>query len=284
MHPNNIIDGKAIAENIRNTIAFEIAALKAEKGIIPGLAVILVGDNKASHLYVRNKISACKKVGINLLEHYLPSSITEEALCSLIKEININPSIHGILVQLPLPEHINPINIINTIDPKKDVDGFTATNFGKLITAQECFVPCTPQGCLMLIKTITEDLRGMNALVIGRSNIVGKPMSYVLLQENCTVTIAHSYSKDLPSLCKGADILVAAVGNPGFIKGDWVKLGAIVIDVGISYTPEGKIQGDVEFSEAIKSARAITPVPGGVGPMTVTCLLKNTLKAAQLSH
>ncbi len=217
---------------------------------------------------------------MNLFESYLEESISEDKLISEIDQLNHNPNIHGILVQLPLPAHINPIKVINAISPKKDVDGFTASNFGKLVTGQDCFIPCTPQGCLILIKTIIDDLRGLNALVIGRSNIVGKPMLHVLLQENCTVTIAHSYTKNLPELCKKADILIAAIGKENAIKGDWIKPGAIVIDVGINYNDKRGITGDVEFGKAAHHAKAISPVPGGVGPMTVTCLLRNTLKAA----
>lgn len=278
-----IIDGKAIASEIRSEIADQILALKNTTDIVPGLAVILVGDHPASKLYVRNKIRACQQVGIALFEHYLSVAISESELCELIQKLNNNKQVHGILVQLPLPEHINPIKIINTINPKKDVDGFTATNFGKLVTAQDCLVPCTPQGCLILIKSIIENLEGLNALIIGRSNIVGKPMLHVLLQENCTVTIAHSYTKDLDKLCKQADIVIAAVGQANLIKGSWIKPGAIVIDVGINYIDQKNIIGDVELNQAIKHAKAISPVPGGVGPMTVTCLLKNTLKAAKQS-
>ena len=276
-----IIDGKAIAATLRQEIKVEVAQLQKEHSIIPGLAVILVGNNPASHLYVRNKITACKAAGINLFEFYPDDNISELALLKQIELLNTDLNVHGILVQLPLPDHINPINIINAINPKKDVDGFTATNLGKLVTAQDCFIPCTPQGCLILIKSVVEDIEGMNALIVGRSNIVGKPMLHVLLQQNCTVTIAHSYTDNLKDLCKKADILVAATGQEHLIKGDWIKPGAIIIDVGINYTKDGKITGDVEFESAAKIARAISPVPGGVGPMTVTCLLKNTLKSAK---
>jgi len=275
-----IIDGKAIATRLRQAIGTEVLQLKNEANITPGLAVVLVGNNPASKLYVRNKITACKTAGINLFEFYPADNISEQALINEIQLLNQNPDVHGILVQLPLPNHISPINIINSIDPNKDVDGFTATNLGKLVTAQDCFTPCTPAGCLILIKTVIENLQGLNALIIGRSNIVGKPMLHVLLQENCTVTIAHSYSANLAKLCQEADILVAATGHEHLIKGDWIKPGAVVIDVGINYTLENKITGDVEFESALHRAKAISPVPGGVGPMTVTCLLKNTLKAA----
>ena len=276
-----IIDGKLIASQLRQKIAEDVIQLKLKRNIIPGLAVVLVGDHPASKLYVRNKIAACKQVGINLFEFYLNANISEIDLMQKIEELNQNLDVHGILVQLPLPDHINSTNIINAIDPKKDVDGFTPTNLGKLVTQQDCFVPCTPQGCLILIKTVVKNLQGMNAVVIGRSNIVGKPMALVLLQENCTVTLAHSYTKNLEELCKNADILVVAVGKGQMISGTWIKPGAIVIDVGISYNVNGKVTGDVEFEQAILRAQAISPVPYGVGPMTITCLLKNTLKAAK---
>lgn len=280
MNEAKVIDGKMIAAQMRLEIAASISNFQKTNNITPGLAVILVGEHPASKLYVRNKIAACKEVGVNLFEFNMPNETSERTLINKIESLNKDHKVHGILVQLPLPESINPINVINAINPAKDVDGFTATNLGKLITEQNCFVPCTPQGCLILIKTILQDLSGLNALVIGRSNIVGKPMLHVLAQENCTVTLAHSYTKNLKELCLSADILVAAVGVPSLIKGSWIKPGAIVIDVGISYTENKKLSGDVEFMEAIKYAKAISPVPGGVGPMTVTCLLKNTLKAA----
>ncbi len=271
-----IIDGKKISELLRQQIADQVKELAIEVG----LAVVLVGDNPASKLYVRNKILACKSVGIKLFEFYPDANITQSELIEQIHVLNNDPKIHGILVQLPLPGHINSTAIVNAIDPKKDVDGFTPINLGKLITNQDCFVPCTPQGCLILIKSVVEKISGLHSLVIGRSYIVGKPMSLLLLQENCTVTIAHSYSRDLPDLCRQADILIAAVGQKELIKGDWIKENAVVIDVGINHLEDNKIIGDVEFSRAINRAKAITPVPGGVGPMTVTCLLKNTLKAA----
>ncbi len=280
MSSSKLIDGKLIASQLRKEIAEDVARFYLEKNITPGLAVILVGEHPASKLYVRNKIIACRQVGIALFEFYLPSDISEELLIKTIEELNRNNEVHGILVQLPLPEHINATNIINSIDPEKDVDGFTPTNLGKLVTQQECFVPCTPQGCLILIKSVVGDLDGLSALVIGRSNIVGKPMFHVLLQENCTVTLAHSYTRNLEELCKKADILVVAVGNGYIIPGAWIKTNSVVIDVGISYDSNGKITGDVEFEQAAIRAKAISPVPYGVGPMTITCLLKNTLKAA----
>lgn len=277
-----IIDGKSIADKLRKEIATNIDAFNKMHHIVPGLAVILVGDNPASKLYVKNKIKACREVGINLFENYLSCEISEKALISKIEQLNKDPKVHGILVQLPLPTHINQINIINAINPEKDVDGFTVSNLGKLITGQDCFVPCTPQGCLILIKEIVQDLKGLNALVIGRSIIVGKPMFHVLEMENATVTLAHSYTKDLPKLCQQADILVVAAGKAELVKGEWIRPGSIVIDVGINYV-DNKIIGDVEFNKAINHVKAITPVPKGVGPMTVTCLLKNTLKAAHNS-
>ncbi|MCT4635840.1 MAG: bifunctional methylenetetrahydrofolate dehydrogenase/methenyltetrahydrofolate cyclohydrolase [Rickettsiales bacterium] len=280
MSSSKLIDGKLIASQLRKEIAEDVARFYLEKNITPGLAVILVGEHPASKLYVRNKIIACKQVGIALFEFYLPYDISEELLIKTIEELNRNNEVHGILVQLPLPEHINATNIINSIDPEKDVDGFTPTNLGKLVTQQECFVPCTPQGCLILIKSVVGDLDGLSALVIGRSNIVGKPMFHVLLQENCTVTLAHSYTRNLEELCKKADILVVAVGNGYIIPGAWIKTNSVVIDVGISYDSNGKVTGDVEFEQAAIRAKAISPVPYGVGPMTITCLLKNTLKAA----
>lgn len=280
MNIAKIIDGKSIASQLRKEIAAEILRFQNSNHITPGLAVILVGDHPASQLYVRNKIKACEEVGVSLFEFYLPAEISERTLINKIELLNKDHKVHGILVQLPLPESINSTNVINAINPSKDVDGFTATNLGKLVTGQDCFVPCTPQGCLVLIKSVIDKLDGLNALVIGRSNIVGKPMLHVLSQENCTVTLAHSYTMNLKQLCAQADILVAAVGSSQLIKGDWIKPGAVVIDVGISYTSEQKIVGDVEFDQAIKYAKAISPVPGGVGPMTVTCLLRNTLKSA----
>ncbi len=270
-----IIDGKAIANNIREQLKETIIKEK----LSPGLAVILVGNNPASKLYIKNKIAACKKIGINSFEYYLDENIKEKDLIKVIDQLNKDYRVDGILVQLPLPKQINTVNIINTIDPLKDVDGFTSTNFGKLITGQDCFIPCTPQGCLVLIKSVVEEIAGKNALVIGRSNIVGKPMSYLLLQNNCTVTMAHSYTNNLPELCSQADIVVAAIGKEKSIKGEWLKKGSIVIDVGINYDQNKKIIGDVDFNSALPYVKAISPVPGGAGPMTVTCLLKNTVKA-----
>lgn len=271
-----IIDGKKIAQEIREAVKADIARLGAN---VPGLAVIIVGNDKASHLYVRNKVKACQDVGIKSFKYDLPADTNEEQLLQLIDQLNLDDKINGILVQLPLPKFINATRIINRIDQSKDVDGLTIVNVGKLATGQDCFVPCTPQGCLLLIKTVIEDLSGLNALIVGRSNLVGKPMLHVLLQENATVTIAHSKTNNLKELCLKADILVAAIGSAELIKGEWIKPGAIVIDVGISYK-DGEIKGDVEFEEAVKRASYITPVPGGAGPMTVACLLKNTVKAA----
>lgn len=275
-----IIDGKALANAIQDEIAKEIISLREKTRITPGLAVIIVGDNKASSLYVKNKIIACKKVGMHSFEYSLPKDISEKTLINKIDSLNKDHKVHGILVQLPLPKHINSFNVINAINQSKDVDGFTAINIGKSTIGEDCFVPCTPQGVLILIKQVLTDLSSTKSLVIGRSNIVGKPMLQILLQENSTVTIAHSYTKNLAKLCKEADIIVAAIGKEKFIQGSWIKTGAIVIDVGINYEQSGKIIGDVDFAEAINYAGYITTVPGGVGPMTVACLLKNTLKAA----
>lgn len=283
MIASKVIDGKLIAAKLREKIAAEVIQLKSDKDIIPGLAVVLVGEHPASKLYVRNKVNACKQAGINLFENYLSAEISESDLLNKIALLNQTPEVHGILVQLPLPKHIDATKVINAIDPKKDVDGFTPANLGKLVTQQDCFVPCTPQGCLILIKTILKDLQGLKALIVGRSNIVGKPMALLLMQENCTITLAHSYTKNLEDLCKNADILVVAVGKGKMIPGSWIKPGAVVIDVGISYDANGVISGDVEFEQAILRAKAITPMPGGVGPMTIACLLKNTLKAATQS-
>ena len=253
--------------------------LKADKDITPGLAVVLVGDDPASEVYVRNKNKQAKEVGMHSLEFSLPGSIGEAELLAKVQSLNLNPEVHGILVQLPLPKHINESAVINAIHPDKDVDGFHVINAGKLATGQDGFVPCTPLGCLMLLKDTIGDLSGKHAVIIGRSNIVGKPMAALLLKEHCTVTIAHSKTKDLPSVVKQADIVVAAVGKAEMVKGAWLKPGAIVIDVGINRV-SGKLVGDVDFASCQGIAAAITPVPGGVGPMTIACLLENTLKSA----
>ncbi len=276
-----IIDGKSIAAALRETIAQDVAALKAA-GTHPALAVILVGDDPASQVYVGGKIKACEEVGITSYEHKMPADSSQQEIRHVIKNLNQNPSVHGILLQLPLPAHLNADELIQTIDPAKDVDGLTYLNQGKLVAGDETgMIPCTPQGALHLIKTVRQDLAGLNAVVIGRSLLFGKPMAQLLLAENCTVTIAHSKTRDLADVCRRADILVAAVGRARMVKGDWVKPGAIVIDVGINRLDTGKLSGDVDYEEAAKAAGAITPVPGGVGPMTIACLLRNTLKAAQ---
>jgi methylenetetrahydrofolate dehydrogenase (NADP+)/methenyltetrahydrofolate cyclohydrolase len=280
MSTATVIDGKTIAANLRKTIAADVATMLKK----PGLAVILVGDDPASHVYVGNKIKACEEVGIESYEHRMPATATAAEILHAIKNLNMNPSVHGILLQLPLPDHLSSVqeSLVQSISPEKDVDGLTTVNAGKLFLGlNDGLVPCTPQGSLLLIKSVQENLSGLNAVVIGRSNLFGKPMAQLLLAENCTVTTAHSRTKNLADVCKQADILVAAVGRPKMVKGDWVKPGAIVIDVGINRLDTGKLCGDVDFDEAVQVAGAITPVPGGVGPMTIACLLKNTLKSAK---
>lgn len=277
-----IIDGKAFAANVRAQVAGHVARLKEEQGLTPGLAVVLVGEDPASEVYVRNKGIQTREVGMNSFEHKLPAGTSEADLLALIGRLNADPAVHGILVQLPLPGHLNSDLVINAIDPAKDVDGFHISNVGLLGTGQKAMVPCTPLGCLMMLRDHLGSLSGLNAVVVGRSNIVGKPMAQLLLGDSCTVTIAHSRTRDLAAVCRGADILVAAVGRPEMIPGDWVKPGATVIDVGINRVErEGKTRlvGDVKFESAAQVAGAITPVPGGVGPMTIACLLANTLTA-----
>lgn len=276
-----LIDGKKIAADLRADIKREVETLKS-KGVHPGLAVILVGDDPASHVYVGNKVKACLEVGIESIEHRLPENATADDIAELIASLNADKKVHGILLQLPLPAHINSDPLIQMIAPEKDVDGLTFVNAGKLVAGEESgMVPCTPQGSLRLIHSVKKDLTGLNAVVIGRSLLFGKPMAQLLLAQNCTVTTAHSKTKDLPAVCKQADILVAAVGRAKMVKGDWVKSGAIVIDVGINRLDTGKLAGDVDFDNVANVAGAITPVPGGVGPMTIACLLQNTLKAAK---
>lgn len=279
-----IIDGKAIAAELRGRLAAEVATLKREHGVTPGLAVVLVGQNAASEVYVRSKSKAVLEAGMAPFDHKLPESTGEADLLALIGKLNQDPAVNGILVQLPLPSQIDPQKVIAAIDPAKDVDGFHPVNVGRLSLGLPSLVPCTPFGCVMLAKTVRPSLAGLDAVVIGRSNIVGKPVTQLLLAENATVTVAHSKTKDLPALCRGADILIAAIGKPEFVRGDWVKPGAIVIDVGINRVPgegdKSKIVGDVAFDEAATVAGAITPVPGGVGPMTIACLMLNTLRAA----
>jgi methylenetetrahydrofolate dehydrogenase (NADP+)/methenyltetrahydrofolate cyclohydrolase len=277
-----VIDGKAFAAKVRADVAAHVARLKADHGLTPGLAVVLVGEDPASEVYVRNKGKQTLEVGMASFEHKLAADTTEADLLALIARLNADPAVHGILVQLPLPGHLNSDLVINTIDPAKDVDGFHISNVGLLGTGQKAMVPCTPLGCLMMLRDHHGSLAGMNAVVVGRSNIVGKPMAQLLLGDSCTVTIAHSRTKDLPEVCRRADILVAAVGRAEMIPGDWVKPGATVIDVGINRVErDGKMRlvGDVAYAGAAAVAGAITPVPGGVGPMTIACLLANTLTA-----
>lgn len=285
MSDNRIIDGKAFAAGLRERVAVETVRLKANHGIVPGLAAVLVGDDPASQVYVRNKNRQTFEAGMLSLGETLPEDSTQADLLAVIDKLNANPAVNGILVQLPLPSQIDPNSVIDAIDPAKDVDGFQLRNVGLLATGRDGMVPCTPLGCRMLLEDRLGDLTGLNAVIVGRSNIVGKPMAQLLLDANCTVTVAHSRTDDLPSVCREADILIAAVGRPQMIKGDWIKPGATVIDVGINRVPdreEGKTRlvGDVDFEAAVEYAGAITPVPGGVGPMTIACLLRNTLVAA----
>ncbi len=283
----HIINGKEIAQNLRNNLKKEISELKNKFGNVPGLAVIQVGNVAASSVYVKAKTKNAQEVGIEVIDHHLEGSVSEEELLKLINTLNNKNNVHGILVQLPLPEHMHEQTILDSIHPDKDADGFHPVNVGKLSIAahndENLLIPCTPYGCLIMLKDLNIDLVGKNAVVIGRSNIVGKPMAQLLIKESCTVTITHSKTKDLPGLCKNADIIIAAVGRPRMVKGEWVKEGAIVIDVGINRVEilkDGEkktlLVGDVEYSEVEKKASAITPVPGGVGPMTIACLLRNT--------
>ncbi|TBN51666.1 bifunctional methylenetetrahydrofolate dehydrogenase/methenyltetrahydrofolate cyclohydrolase FolD [Paracoccus sediminis] len=273
-----LIDGKAFAADLRARVKAEVAAMRA-KGITPGLAVVLVGEDPASQVYVRSKGRMTREVGMNSFEHRLPAETPQADLLTLIGRLNADPAVNGILVQLPLPGHMDQSAILDAVDPAKDVDGFHVLNVGRLAAGQKAMVPCTPLGCLMLLRDQLGDLAGRNALVIGRSNIVGKPMAQLLLRDNATVTVAHSRTANLPDLCRRADIVVAAVGHARFVKGDWIKPGATVIDVGINRTDD-RLVGDVDSDAARQVAGAITPVPGGVGPMTIACLLANTLTAA----
>jgi len=278
-----IIDGKAFAAKLRGQVAQQVARLK-NRGVTPGLAVVLVGEDPASQVYVRNKAKQTSEVGMASFEHKLAKETGQAELLALVERLNADPKVNGILVQLPLPKQIDPQAVLDAIDPAKDVDGFHVVNAGKLATGGKALVPCTPLGCLMLLKDRLGDLSGKRAVVVGRSNIVGKPMAQLLLGESCTVTIAHSRTRDLPGECRRAEILIAAVGKPEMIRGDWVQPGATVIDVGINRIErEGKTKlvGDVAYDEAVKIAGAITPVPGGVGPMTIAVLLQNTLTAAR---
>ena len=285
----NIIDGKAFAEVLRARVAQATGSLRSQSGITPGLAVVLVGEDPASQVYVRSKSKQAKEAGINAIDRNFPETVSEDELLATIAELNDDPNVHGILVQLPLPSQIATERVLHAIKPEKDVDGFHPVNVGLLATGQmkQAFVPCTPLGCLLMLKDRLGDLSGKRAVVLGRSNIVGKPMAMLLLQENCTVTVAHSRTQDLPAVCREADILVAAVGRPEMVKSDWIKPGATVIDVGINRIPgeagKSRLVGDVAFDEAKAVAGAITPVPGGVGPMTIACLLANTVQSAHLT-
>jgi methylenetetrahydrofolate dehydrogenase (NADP+)/methenyltetrahydrofolate cyclohydrolase len=286
-----IIDGKIYAERLRSQVAEEVARLKAEHGITPGLAVVLVGDDPASQIYVRSKGEHSKAAGMHSVTHRLPEETTQEELEALVKALNLDPAIHGILVQLPLPKHLDEKSVLMILDPEKDVDGLTMVNAGRLASGLPGLYPCTPVGSMVLLREAVGDLTGKRAVVVGRSMLVGRPIAQLLLQADCTVTIAHSRTKDLPAVCREADILVAAVGRPRMIRGDWIKPGAAVIDVGINRVPfddpvkaaEGrtKVVGDVHFKEALKVAGWVTPAPGGVGLMTVAVLLQNTVLAAK---
>ena len=287
-----VIDGKAVAAGVRARVAEVVADIKKKRGLVPNLTVVLVGDDPASQVYVRNKGRQTQETGMDSATHRLPVETPEADLLSLIRSLNEDPTCNGILVQLPLPDHIDEGKVLRTVDPDKDVDGFHLINVGRLWTGADSMVPCTPYGCLTLLKQTLRELTGKSAVVLGRSNIVGKPMAALLLREHCTVTLAHSRTRDLPALCREADILIAAVGRPEMVRGDWVKPGATVIDVGINRveapelgtredgTPKSRLVGDVAFAEVKLVAGAITPVPGGVGPMTIACLLRNTVIAA----
>ena len=285
---SKIIDGKAFAARLRARVAERVAVLKSRYGIEPGLAVVLVGGNPASEVYVRNKAKQTRAAGMQSFEHRLPATTSQADLLTLVRRLNEDPRVSGILVQLPLPEQIGADSVIATIDPAKDVDGFHTTNVGLLAVGGDGLVPCTPLGCLMLLKDRLGDLSGARALVLGRSNIVGKPMAQLLVRESCTVTVAHSRTRDLAGECRRADILIAAVGRPRMVPGDWIRPGAVVIDVGINRIDAGngktRLVGDVDFESTLPVAAAITPVPGGVGPMTIACLLHNTVLAACRSH
>ena len=285
-----IINGKEIATGLRNQLKEEVIKIKKIYGSVPGLAVVQVGNNSASSVYVKAKAKSAKEVGIEVIDHHLEESITQDQLLKLIDSLNSQNNVNGILVQLPLPKHINDQTILDSINPAKDADGFHPVNVGRLSIAshndENLLIPCTPYGCLLMLKGLNIGLAGKNAVIIGRSNIVGKPMAQLLLKESCTVTITHSKTKDLSGVCKRADILIVAIGKPKLVRGDWIKEGAVVIDVGINrieVEKEGKIKttlvGDVLYEEVEKRASAITPVPGGVGPMTIACLLRNTTVA-----
>ncbi|GGB29891.1 bifunctional protein FolD [Sphingomonas metalli] len=275
-----IIDGKAIAADLRARVAEGVAAFRQSAGRVPGLAVVLVGEDPASAVYVRSKGRATREAGMESIEHRLPADTDTETLLALVRSLNADPAVDGILVQLPLPKPVDTQAVLLAIDPDKDVDGFHPVNAGRLATGMPGFVPCTPLGCVMMLKTVHPDLTGMDAVVVGRSNIVGKPMAQLLIAESCTVTVAHSRTRDLPAKVRAADVVIAAVGIPALVKGDWIRPGATVIDVGINRTEAGLV-GDVDYAAASQVAGAITPVPGGVGPMTIACLLSNTLDSAR---
>ena len=282
-----IIDGKAFAAKIRAEVAQECAAFRAQTGVQPGLAVVLVGNDAASEVYVRNKGIQAKEAGFNSLEYRLPAETTQSELLAQVAALNADPQVHGILVQLPLPAHLDADAVLNAIAPDKDVDGFHPVNVGRLWTGNPVSIPCTPLGCALILKDRLGDLSGKRAIVIGRSNIVGKPMAALLLAANATVTIAHSRTADLAARCREADIVIAAVGKPELVRGDWLKAGATVLDVGINRIAEGektRLVGDVHFASAVAVAGAIPPVPGGIGPMTIACLLRNTLACAKALH
>ena len=279
----NIIDGKKIASELRAELKKEVSALKDKYNAVPGLSVVLVGEDPASKIYVKNKEKFAVEVGLKSEVIRYPESVEEKVVLNKINELNNNPKVSGILVQLPLPKHINKKKVIETILPTKDVDGFHPVNVGNLSSGYDSNIPCTPLGCYLLLKKVEKNLNGKHAVVIGRSNLNGKPMTQLLLKENCTVTITHSKTRDLKAECSRADIVIAAVGRPKLVKGDWIKKGAIVIDVGINKTDSGLV-GDVDFDEVSKVAKAITPVPGGVGPMTIACLLNNTVECFKKAH
>ena len=279
--PAHIIDGKAVAQSVTDEVRANVAANVAAGGATPGLAVVLVGENAASQVYVRNKRKTTEAVGMRSFAHDLPATASEAQVLALVDRLNADPSVNGILVQLPLPKHIDPERVIERIDPKKDVDGFHPYNIGRLVLKMPILRPCTPYGCMRLLQETGQDLVGMHAVVIGQSNIVGRPMALELLMARCTVTICHSATRDLLGIVRQGDIVVAGVGKPNFVRGDWIKPGAIVIDVGVNRMDDGKLCGDVDFGAAREVAGWITPVPGGVGPMTIATLLANTLRAAQ---
>ena len=276
-----IIDGKAVAKEVQQRIKEDVEGLERRWNMAPGLAVVLVGDDPASHIYVRNKEKACKEVGIKSFEHFLPATISERELLALVHQLNKDKHVHGILVQLPLPPHIHSERILNAVSPYKDVDGFHPLNLGNLVVGADGYRPCTPLGVMKLLESVDCDPKGKNAVVVGRSNIVGKPVALMLLEKHATVTICHSRTASLRDEVARGDIVVVAIGKPGVVRGDWIKPGAVVIDVGINRLPNGKLCGDIDFESAKERASAITPVPGGVGPMTICMLLFNTLKAAK---